>query len=119
MGKVMRVTCGSIFLVAVDIRKGSPTLGQWHGIEVSAENRLQVYAPAGFARGFSILSEYAEVQYKCTSVYNPNGDGGIRWNDPEIAIRWPEDDYIVSQKDQAAPSLSQWLASPQAEFLKY
>ena len=73
MGKLMRVTLGSAFLVAVDIRKGSPTLGQWCGIEASAENRREVWAPAGFARGFCVLSDVAEIQYKCTGLYNNKG----------------------------------------------
>ena len=70
MGKLMRVTHGSAYLIAVDIRKGSPTLGKWYGIEVSAQNKKQVYAPAGFARGFCVLSDFAEIQYKCTGIYN-------------------------------------------------
>src|SRR5437868_11528065 len=78
MGKLMRVTRGSAFLVAVDIRKDSPTLGQWFGTEVSSGNGKQVWAPAGFARGFCVLSEHAEVQYKCTGTYNPKCEAGIR-----------------------------------------
>ena len=77
MGKLMRVTVGSAFLVAVDIRKDSPTVGKWIGVEASAENRKQVYAPAGFARGFCVLSDVAEVQYKCTGEYNKNAESGI------------------------------------------
>src|ERR1700726_4724012 len=84
MGKLMRVTLGSAFLVAVDIRKGSPTLGQWTGVEASAENLYQVWAPAGFARGFCVLSDYAEIQYKCTGIYNGKAESGILWNDTEI-----------------------------------
>src|SRR5215467_8767915 len=110
MGKLMRVTVGSAFLVAVDIRKGSPTLGQWFGLEVSAENRKQVWAPAGFARGFCALSEFVEVQYKCTAIYNSKGESGIRWNDPDIGIEWPITNLQLSEKDRNAPSLAQWLA---------
>ena len=84
MGKLMRVTRGTAFLVGVDIRKGSPTLGAWFGLEVSAKDRKQVWAPAGFARGFCVLSDYAEIQYKCTGVYNSQGESGIRWDDPAI-----------------------------------
>src|ERR1700693_2796960 len=80
MGKLMRVTLGTAFLVAVDIRKGSPTLGQWYGLADSAANRKQVWAPAGFARGFCALSEYAEVQYKCTGIYNSKAESGILWS---------------------------------------
>lgn len=121
MGKLMRVTQGRAFLVAVDIRKGSPTLGQWFGLEVSAENKKQVWAPAGFARGFCALSDYADVQYKCTGVYNPKGEGAIRWDDPALGIRWPAvgSEWILSEKDRKAPTLAQWLASPNADCLKY
>src|ERR1700724_2809114 len=89
MGKLMRVTLGSAFLVAVDIRQGSPTLGKWIGVEASAENRRQVWAPAGFARGFCVLSESAEIQYKCTGLYNNKAESGVLWNDPAIGIEWP------------------------------
>ena len=89
MGKLMRVTLGSAFLVAVDIRQGSPTLGKWVGVEASANNRRQVWAPAGFARGFCVLSEVAEIQYKCTGIYNSKAESGILWNDPAIGIEWP------------------------------
>jgi len=119
MGKLMRVTMGSAYLVAVDIRKGSPTLGQWYGIEASAENRRQVWAPAGFARGFCVLSEVAEVQYKCAAIYNQHGESGIRWNDPTLSIPWPLSDVKVSAKDQGAPTLSQWLQSPLANHVRY
>src|SRR3989344_1679006 len=89
MGKLMRVTQGSAFLAAVDIRKKSKTLGKWFGVEASAENRKQLYAPAGFARGFCVLSDTAEIQYKCTGLYNKNAESGIFWNDPGIGIKWP------------------------------
>src|SRR6185312_12763222 len=89
MGKLMRVTLGTAFLVAVDIRKGSPTLGKWAGVTASAENRKQVYAPAGFARGFCVVSDHAEIQYKCTGLYNNKAESGILWNDPAIGVEWP------------------------------
>ena len=119
MGKLMRVTYGNAFLVAVDIRKGSPTLGQWFGLEISAENKKQVWAPAGFARGFCVLSEFAEIQYKCTAIYNPKGESGIRWDDPAIGIQWPVLDYALSEKDRNTQSLAQWLDSPDSEHFKY
>jgi dTDP-4-dehydrorhamnose 3,5-epimerase len=119
MGKIMRVTYGSAFLVAVDIRKGSPTLGKWFGIEVSDKNKKQVWAPAGFARGFCVLSDFAEIQYKCTGIYNNNCESGILWNDPEIGIEWPVKDPILSQKDVKAQTLAQWLESPDSENFKY
>jgi dTDP-4-dehydrorhamnose 3,5-epimerase len=115
MGKLMRVTAGSAFLVAVDIRKGSPTLGQWVGVEASTENRRCVWAPAGFARGFCALREGTEIQYKCTGLYNSHAESAIRWDDPAIGIKWPLTDAIVSDKDRKARTLSEWLASPESE----
>jgi len=119
MGKLMRVTLGSAYLVAVDIRKGSPTLGQWFGIEVSAQNKKQVYAPAGFARGFCVLSEVAEIQYKCTGIYNSKAEAGILWNDPQLGIVWPVKNPVLSEKDSRARTLSQWLASPESDLFPY
>jgi dTDP-4-dehydrorhamnose 3,5-epimerase len=115
----MRVSIGSAFLVAVDIRKGSPTLGQWFGLEVSAENRRQIWAPAGFARGFCVLSEVAEIQYKCTGLYSNKAESGIRWDDPEIGIQWPIAEVQLSEKDQKAQTLAQWLATPESENFTY
>src|SRR5215469_6201851 len=119
MGKLMRVTAGAAFLVAVDIRKGSPSLGKWVGIEASAENRRSVWAPAGFARGFCALSDATEIQYKCTGIYSNKAESGIRWNDPAIGIEWPLSDVSVSDKDQKAQTLAQWLASPESENFQY
>jgi dTDP-4-dehydrorhamnose 3,5-epimerase len=117
----MRVTRGSAFLVAVDIRKGSPTLGKWVGVEASAENRRQVWAPAGFARGFCVLSEVAEIQYKCTGLYNNKGESGILWNDPEIGIQWPvsASQAQLSDKDKKAQTLKQWLATSESDHFRY
>jgi dTDP-4-dehydrorhamnose 3,5-epimerase len=119
MAKLMRVTYGSAFLVAVDIRQGSPTLGRWFGTEISAQNKKQLWAPAGFARGFCVLSDFAELQYKCTAIYNPQGEGSIRWDDPAIGIDWPVSDPMLSQKDSQAGALADWLNSPQAETFRY
>lgn len=119
MGKLMRVSLGSAFLVAVDIRKGSPTLGKWAGIEASAENRRQVWAPAGFARGFCVLSDFAEIQYKCTGSYNNKAESGILWNDPEIGIKWPVTTVELSEKDRKAQTLAQWLASSESNNFVY
>src|ERR1700729_1271333 len=119
MGKLMRVTQGSAFLVAVDIRKGSPTLGQWVGVEASAENRRQVWAPAGFARGFCVLSEGAEIQYKCTGLYNKNAESGVRWDDPAIGIQWPLADVTVSDKDRNAATLAEWARSADSDHFRY
>lgn len=115
MGKLMRVLNGEAFLMAVDIRKNSPTLGQWFGKKVKAEERKQIWAPAGFARGFCVLSDYAEIQYLCTGIYNSGGESGIIWNDPEIGIEWPVDQPILSQKDNKAQTLKQWLATPESD----
>jgi dTDP-4-dehydrorhamnose 3,5-epimerase len=115
MGKLMRVTVGRAFLVAVDIRKNSPTLGQWFGIEASAENKRQIWAPAGFARGFCVLSDFAEIQYKTTGLYNSKAESGILWNDPAIGIDWPLRDVQVSAKDEKAQTLAQWLASSDSD----
>jgi dTDP-4-dehydrorhamnose 3,5-epimerase len=119
MGKLMRVTRGAAFLVAVDIRRNSPTLAQWVGLEVSAENRRQVWAPAGFARGFCVLSDYAEIQYKCTGTYNAKGESGVRWNDPRIGVRWPVSTPLLSDKDAKAASLDEWLARPESAHFTY
>ena len=119
MGKLMRVTLGAAFLVAVDIRKGSPTFGKWIGIEASAENRRCVWAPAGFARGFCALSDSTEIQYKCTGIYNNKAESAIRWNDPAIGIDWPLTDVIVSEKDRNAQTLSEWLATPASNNFLY
>jgi dTDP-4-dehydrorhamnose 3,5-epimerase len=119
MSKLMRVTSGAAFLVAVDIRKGSPTLGKWFGMEVSAENKKQVYAPYGFARGFCALTDGCEVQYKCTGIYNSGAESGINYLDPAIGIEWPLKDVLVSAKDAKAQSLEQWLASPFSNQIVY
>jgi dTDP-4-dehydrorhamnose 3,5-epimerase len=119
MGKLMRVTRGMAFLVAVDVRPGSPTVGKWAGIEASAENRKQVWAPASFARGFCALTDDVEVQYLCTGVYHSKAESAIRWDDPQIGIDWPIAPSIISDKDRKAQSLAQWLESPDAHFFAY
>ena len=106
-GKLVRTLSGEIFDVAVDIRKSSPTFGQWVGEVLSEENKRQLWVPEGFAHGFQVLSESAVVNYKCTNVYAPDLERSIRWNDPDIAVDWPEDTAHVSQKDEIAPLLSQ------------
>lgn len=119
MGKLMRVTQGAAFLVAVDIRIGSPTFGKWVGVEASVENRKQVYAPAGCARGFCVLSEFAEIQYKCTGIYSNKAESGILWNDPAIGIDWPVKDPILSRKDEVAQTLEQWAQNPDSRNFVY
>ncbi|MCG9730976.1 dTDP-4-dehydrorhamnose 3,5-epimerase [Shewanella sp. Isolate13] len=104
-GKLIRVTAGSIFDVAVDIRKGSKTYGQWFGQVLSAENRLQMYIPPGFAHGFLTLSDHADIIYKCTDYYAPEFEKCIAWNDPQLNIQWPLEagvEPILSEKDGKA-----------------
>lgn len=119
MGKLMRVTFGEAFLVAVDIRKHSPTLGQWHGEWVSAQNKKMVWAPAGFARGFCVGSDFAEIQYKCTGLYNNKAESGILWNDPAIGIEWPAiTNSVISEKDKQAKTLAEWLQTAESDLIK-
>lgn len=118
-GKLMRVTLGEAYVVAVDVRKGSPTLGQHVGIIASAENKKMVYAPASFARGFCVLSDHAEIQYFCTGIYNSKTESGIHWNDPALGIQWPVANPILSAKDEQAQTLAQWLARPESDRFKY
>ena len=104
-GKLVRCVRGEIFDVAVDIRRDSPNFGKWHGEMLSEENKRQLYIPPGFAHGFCVTSDIAEVTYKCTTVYKPSDDAGVRWNDPDIAVAWPIADGKVSEKDANAPFL--------------
>ena len=107
-GKLVRAVTGELFDVAVDIRRGSPTFGEWFGVVLSAENHKPLWIPPGFAHGFQVLSESADLLYKTTEYYSPEHDRSIRWNDPEIAIDWPGGtaDALVSEKDLSAPFLS-------------
>ena len=98
-GKLVYVLQGSVFDVAVDIRKNSPHFGNWVGVELSADNKRQLYVPEGFAHGFCVTSEAALFAYKCTDQYNPSAELSILWNDPEIGVQWPVDDPILSDKD--------------------
>lgn len=102
-GKLVRVSRGSVYDVAVDIRYGSPTYGQFFGIELNDENHRQLWVPPGLAHGFCTLSDIADFHYMCTDYYDPSGEGGIMWNDPTINIRWGLDDPIVSEKDCGLP----------------
>lgn len=104
-GKLVRVTQGMVFDVAVDIRRDSPTFGKWHGEILSAENKRQMYIPENFAHGFCVLSDSAEFLYKCTDFYVPGDEAGSSWNDPQIGIKWPICEPILSAKDAALPSL--------------
>ena len=108
-GKLVRVASGSIFDVAVDIRRSSPNFGKWVGVTLTAGDGRQVWIPEGFAHGFLVLSDVADVVYKCTTVYHAESNRGIRWNDADIAIQWPLEPGQVpslSDKDSAAPMLN-------------
>lgn len=104
-GKLVYVVRGEIFDVAVDIRRGSPTFGRWAGFLLSSDNRRQAWIPEGFAHGFQVLSDRADVIYKCTDVYTPGDDYGILWSDPAIGIEWPAADALLSEKDGRNPLL--------------
>lgn len=112
--KLVRVVSGSVFDVAVDLREGSPTYGKWEGVVLSAENKRQFFIPRGFAHGFLVLSESAELCYKCDDIYHPNDEGGLIWNDPTIDVQWPalegddlfdENKIILSEKDRLHTAL--------------
>lgn len=105
--KLLRVSRGAVFDVAVDIRRGSPTYAQWIGIELSAENYRQLFIPRGFAHGFITLTDNVEVQYKVDNLYAPDCDGNIRWDDPAIGVAWPFTPVVLSEKDAIAPSLAE------------
>jgi dTDP-4-dehydrorhamnose 3,5-epimerase len=108
----MRVTKGYAYLVAVDIRKNSPTYGKYHGGYFSSNIRTQIWAPGGFARGICALEDDTEVQYLITGEYNPVNESQIRWNDPDIGINWPiKENLIISPKDANAQSFKEWSAS--------
>ena len=109
---MIRAVEGEIYDVAVDIRRGSPHFGQWVGVWLSAENFRQVYIPPGFAHGFCVTSEIAQVEYKCTDFYDPEGEISVQWNDPDLKINWPLDEIhspILSKKDIAAKPLRQLM----------
>ncbi len=114
-GKLVQVMVGTVFDVAVDIRRGSPTFGQWVGVELSAENRNQLWVPAGFAHGFCVLSESADFLYKCTDFYAPGTERGVAWNDPDLAIEWPVSFPLLSPKDAMAPRLKDAPVLPSYE----
>lgn len=105
-GKLIRVVGGEIFDVAVDVRRGSPTFGRWVGHTLSAENFRQCWVPPGFAHGFCVVSAEADVEYKCTDVYDPAAEIGIAWNDPMLAIKWPVERPVISDRDSRNPPLA-------------
>lgn len=105
--KIVQVFDGAIYDVAVDIRPDSPTFGRWEGVHLSGDNHLQLFIPPGFAHGFCVLSDTALFGYKCSDYYTPGDEGGILWNDPDLAIAWPVADPILSAKDKGHPRLCQ------------
>lgn len=106
-GKLVSCTRGAVYDVAVDLNPKSETFGQYVGIELSEDNNLQHWIPPGYAHGFCVLSDVADFQYKCTDFYFPQDEGGLIWNDPEVAISWPITDPVLSAKDEALPTLAQ------------
>jgi dTDP-4-dehydrorhamnose 3,5-epimerase len=119
--KLMRVVRGRAFMVAVDIRPGSPTLGRVVTVEASDEEPVLFWAPASFARGFCALADVTEIEYFCTSPYNPAAESGIRWDDPALAIPWPVPaaEALLSPKDAGAQTLDAWLARPEAQVFRH
>ncbi len=105
-GKLVRVVKGEVYDVAVDIRQGSPTFGEWEAVILSDENKLQFWVPPGFAHGFVVLSDIADFEYKCTDYYDPSDAGNILWNDPDLKIQWPVDVPILSDEDANALKLA-------------
>jgi dTDP-4-dehydrorhamnose 3,5-epimerase len=105
-GKLVRCVRGAIFDVAVDIRRGSPTFGNWIGVKLSEENKHQLYVPSGFAHGFCVPDDASEVEYKCTDFFDPDDEHGVIWNDPTINIAWPIRRPLLSEKDSELGSLS-------------
>jgi len=118
-GKLVRCVAGSIFDVIVDVRHGSPSLGDHAAIEMSAQNNLVLWVPPGFAHGFMATDEGSMVLYECTSEWAPEAEGGIRWDDPDLGIAWPVLPAIVSQKDRRLPMLAQWMGDPRSMSFRY
>jgi dTDP-4-dehydrorhamnose 3,5-epimerase len=106
-GKLVRVSLGMVYDVAVDIRKTSPTFSQYFGVNLTDKDHMQMYIPAGFAHGFCVLSDQAIFQYKCTEIYHPEDEFGIRWDDPQININWPITDLVISDRDLELPFLAE------------
>ena len=105
-GKLVRVVRGEVYDVAVDIRSGSPTYGQWEAVILSEENKTQFWVPPGFAHGFLVLSDTADFEYKCTDYYDSSDEGSVLWNDPDLNVPWPIDNPLLSEKDANAPKLA-------------
>lgn len=119
LDKLIRVARGRAFLVAADIRKGSPTFGKWLGREVGEDDRVELFAPAGFATGFASLADMTEIEYYYSAFYNGTGESNIAWNDPDLAIEWPITEPIVSDRDRAAGTLASWTARPESDLFRF
>ena len=110
-GKLVRVARGAVYDVVVDLRRGSPTFGEWEGFELSDENAHQLFVPVGFGHGFCVTSEVADFVYKVTNYYDPETESGFRFDDPEVGIAWPDVELLYSERDRTAPKLSEIAAS--------
>jgi len=110
-GKLVRVARGAVYDVVVDLRRGSPTFGEWEGFELDDENAHQLFVPVGFGHGFCVTSEVADFVYKVTNYYDPETESGFRFDDPEVGIAWPDVELLYSERDRTAPKLSEIAAS--------
>jgi dTDP-4-dehydrorhamnose 3,5-epimerase len=119
MGKYVRCVRGAIVDVVVDVRHGSPTLGDHVAVELTDQNHQVIWVPPGFAHGTFALQDDSIVLYECTGAHGPGNEGGIRWNDPALGIEWPNLPPIVSEKDQVAPTLAEWLADPRSQHFRF
>jgi len=116
LGKLIRVVRGKAFMVAADIRKKSSTFGKWYGMEFKGEEGLAMWAPPGFATGFCVTGDIAEVEYLYTAIYNPEGESNIVWNDPDIGIVWPTKNPILSPRDSSAQTLKEWTLRSESDL---
>jgi len=116
LSKLIRVIKGEAFFAAVDARKNSKTVGKWVSEVLSSENKKQLFVPEGFASGFCVLSDMAEVEYHYSSLYNPKGETSIKWDDKDIGIKWPIDNPVISERDQSAESFESWLSHSYANI---
>lgn len=117
-GKLVRCAAGRILDVVVDVRHGSPTLGDHAAVELSGDNHLLLWIPAGFAHGFMALEDDTIVFYHCTAEWSPHAEGGILWNDPKLAIDWPDLTPLLSRKDRECQTLAQWLSDPRSQAFR-
>jgi dTDP-4-dehydrorhamnose 3,5-epimerase len=118
-GKLIRVVAGTAYFAEVDLRKGSPSFGKYFGIELSEYNKKVLWVPPGFANGFVALSETVDVQYKCTTLWNGKGEGCILWNDPDIGIKWPLGNPILSEKDKKGMTISEWQKKKESDLFLF